>query len=702
MSMGQVCVERTIAGRTLKIETGRLGRQAAGSAVVTYGDSVIMAAVVTGPPRPGIDFFPLTVDYREKTYAAGKFPGGFFKREARPTQKEVLTMRMIDRPIRPLFPEAFKDEVLIQVMVLCVDQENDPDILAMIGASAALAVSQMPFEGPLAACRVGYIDEKLVLNPAQGDMEFSAMEMVVAGHADAINMIEVGASEVSEEVVAEAIELAREAVVEICEMIDELQEKAGQPKSWEPPPPKDDLMAELRGKFADKLGEGRQISGKLDRKAAIKSVYESAKAEYCPEDDPSPQYIWNEVRDLLDKIEGGIVADMVVNEGKRSDGRGPEDIRPIVCEVQMLPRVHGSALFQRGETQALCVTTLGTGRDEQIVDGLAEEYSKKFMLHYNFPPFCVGEVRRVGATSRREIGHGNLAEKALESVLPSPEKFPYTIRLVSEILESNGSSSMASTCAGCLALMDAGVPIKQPVAGISIGAFTSNGKQQLVVDILGEEDHFGDMDFKVTGTQRGITAIQLDLKARSISSETIAEALRMAKDARKSILKDMLAVLGAPREKTSEYAPRLLTMMINPEKIGKVIGPGGKYIKMIEAETGANLDISDDGTIVISCMNMEGAEHAVEMVETVTAEVKIGKIYSGRVSSIKDFGAFIELTPGQDGLCHISELDTEYVKSAADVVKIGEIVRVKVIAIDDQGRIKLSRKAVCLEEAAVQ
>jgi polyribonucleotide nucleotidyltransferase len=483
-------------------------------------------------------------------------------------------------------------------------------------------------------------------------------------------------------------------------MIKELQEKAGKPKTWEPPPSNDELRAELRSKFTGRLREARQISGKQDRYEAIKAVYDAAKTEYCPEDEPKPQYAWNDVRDLIDKIEEEIISAMVVDEGKRSDGRDPKDIRPIDCEVKILPRVHGSALFQRGETQSLVVVTLGTGRDEQIVDGLAEEYSKKFMLHYNFHPFCTGEVRRVGFTSRREIGHGNLAEKSLESVLPSPEKFPYTIRLVSEILESNGSSSMASTCAGCLALMDAGVPIKQPVAGISIGSFSKDGKEQLVVDILGEEDHFGNMDFKVTGTQRGITAIQLDLKARGISDATVVEALKLAKDARLQILKNMLAVLAAPRKDTSEYAPRLLTIKINPEKIGKVIGPGGKYIKMIEAETGANLDINDDGTVVISCLNMEGAERALEMVETVTAEVKIGKIYSGRVSSIKDFGAFIELTPGQDGLCHISELDTEYVKSASDVVKLGDTVRVKVIAIDDQGRIKLSRKAVCLEEAA--
>jgi len=702
MNMGLHAVERTIGGRTLRIETGRLGKQAAGTVVVTYADSVVLTAVVTGQPREGIDFFPLTVDYREKTYAAGKFPGGFFKREARPTQKEVLTMRMIDRPIRPLFPDGFKDEILIQAMVLSTDQQNDPDILAMISASAALAISQIPFEGPLGACRVGCIDGDLVLNPTTDQMEYSTMEMVLSGHKEAVNMVEVGSAEVSEQLVADAIKLGADAIVEICEMIDELREMAGKEKEWEPPAPTDELMSQLREKFTDKFREARSVPGKQDRYAAVKEVYETAKAEYCPVDEPQPEYPWLVVRELLDKIEGEIIAERVVKEGKRADGRGPEEIRDIECEVGILPRVHGSALFQRGETQAMCVTTLGTGRDEQIVDGLTEEYSKKFMLHYNFPPFCTGEVKRIGVTSRREIGHGNLAEKALQSVLPSPDKFPYTIRLVSEILESNGSSSMASVCAGCLALMDAGVPIKQPVAGISVGMFNHDGKSRLVVDILGEEDHFGEMDFKVTGTQRGITAIQLDLKARGLPHDRIVEALELAKRARLQILKKMLSVLPAPRESTSEYAPRILTTQINPEKIGKVIGPGGKYIKMMEAETGAKVEIGDDGTIVISCLDMAGAERALEMVEAVTAEVKIGKVYSGRVSSIKDFGAFIELTPGQDGLCHISELDTDYVKSAADVVKIGETVRVKVIAIDDQGRIKLSRKAAALEEAAAQ
>jgi len=525
------------------------------------------------------------------------------------------------------------------------------------------------------------------------------MEMVLAGHRDAINMIEVRANEVSEEVVTGAIEYGHRAIVQVCEMIKELQDRAGKPKEWTPPPPMDDLVHQLREKYRDRLKQARRMPGKQDRYAAVAEVYKAAKAEYLPEGVDPKTSRWPAAREILDAIEGEIIADMVVNGGIRSDGRDPNEIRPIECEVGVLPRVHGSALFQRGETQAICVTTLGTGRDEQIVDGLAEEYSKKFMLHYNFPPLCTGEIKRIGFTSRREIGHGSLAERSLEAVLPPVEKFPYTIRLVSEIMESNGSSSMASVCAGCLALMDAGVPIRQPVAGISIGMFEKDGKRQLVVDILGEEDHFGEMDFKVAGTQRGVTAVQLDLKGRGLPQEVVVETFELAREARVEILRTMLATLPAPRKQTSEYAPRILTMRINPEKIGKVIGPGGKYIKSIESETGATVEIEDDGSILISCIDMKGAERAMEMIEAVTAEVKVGKIYTGKVSSVKDFGAFVEVAPGQDGLCHISELDTEYVKSADNVVKIGDVVRVKVISIDDQGRIKLSRKAALLEEA---
>lgn len=697
--MEQHVLERTIAGRTLKLETGRIGKLAAGTVIVTYGETVVLGSAVTGPGRPGMDFFPLTADYREKTYAAGKFPGGFFKREARPTQKEILTMRMIDRPIRPLFPERFYDEVMLQTMVLAADQENDPDILAMISASAALSVSSLPFDGPVGACRIGYVDGKYVVNPTFAEMQFSTLELVAAGHRDGLNMIEVGSKELSEDVVAGAIELATQTVKEVVAFIQELADKVGTEKMIPTLPDTSDLKAGMTSKFGSRLREARKIAGKKDRQTALGEIKKEIKATYCPEDaDTPPEHGWGIVGDVLDALQGEIVSEMVVKDNLRSDGRGALELRQIEGEVGLLPRVHGSALFQRGETQALCVATLGTGRDEQIVDGLSEEYSKKFMLHYNFPPMCVGEVRRLGATSRREIGHGNLAEKALEWVLPSPDVFPYTIRLVSEIMESNGSSSMASVCSGCLALMDAGVPIRQPVAGISVGMFEHAGEEKLVVDILGEEDHFGLMDFKVAGTQRGITAIQLDLKGRMITQERIIETLQVAKDTRMKILKTMLTVLPAPRKETSPHAPRILTIKINPEKIGKVIGPGGKNIKMLEAETGARVEIEEDGTIRVSSTNMQAAEDAIAMIEAVTAEVKVGRVYNGKVSSVKDFGAFIELTPGQDGLCHISELDTEYVKSAADVVKIGEIVRVKVIAVDDQGRIKLSRKAVMMEE----
>lgn len=690
-------VQREIGGRTLTIETGKLAKQAAGSVVVTYGETVVYAGVVTGPAREGTDFFPLTVDYREKTYAAGKFPGGFFKREARPTNKEILTMRMIDRPVRPLFPKKFREEVLIQCMVLSVDQANDPDILAMIGASAALAISPLPFEGPTGACRVGYVNGEYVLNPTQQQMDLSTLEIVLAGHKDGINMIEVGAKEVPDEVVIRGIEFGAQTVKLVCDMIAELESLAGRPVEWIAPPDDSALLEDLRRKYGDRMRAARKTPGKQERYKAISAVFEAAKAEYCPENGEST-YEWSTVREYLDELQSEHLAEMILSEGVRPDGRGNTDIRNIDCEVGVLPRVHGSALFQRGETQSICVVTLGTSRDEQIIDGLAEEYSKKFMLHYNFPPICTGEVKRVGATSRREIGHGNLAEKALEAVLPTPDKFPYTIRLVSEIFESNGSSSMASVCGGCLALMDAGVPIRQPVAGISVGMVEQNGKHELIVDILGEEDHFGLMDFKVAGTQRGVTAVQLDLKARTLPQELLPRIFALTKQARLDILRRMLAALPSPRAAISRYAPRILTTKVSADKIGKVIGPGGKYIKSIEAETGATVEIDVDGSILIACLSMAGAERALEMIEAVTAEVKVGKIYSGRVSSIKDFGAFIEITPGQDGLCHISELDTGYVKSVEEVVKLGDSVRVKVIAVDDQGRIKLSRKAAMAEE----
>ncbi|RJP38001.1 MAG: polyribonucleotide nucleotidyltransferase [Phycisphaerales bacterium] len=697
--MEQTVVERRIGRHTLRLETGRLARQAAGCVVVRYADTVVLAAVVVGPPREGIDFFPLTVDYREKTYAAGKIPGGFFKREARPTQKEVLTMRAIDRPMRPLFPKGYHDEVLIQAMCLSTDQENDPDVLAQIGAAAAVSISSVPFDGPVASVRVGLVDDEYVLMPTLSELEFSPLEMILSGHRDGLNMIEVAANELPEETVLGAIEFGHAAIREICDMIQELQDRAGKQKVWiDPAPDTDALMERLRQRVSGPLREARRIAGKQERNNAINEIYKAVLDELAPRDAVNPEFSRNTIRECIDKIEEGIVRDMVLYENIRSDGRGLTEIRPITCEVGVLPRVHGSALFQRGETQSLVTVTLGTGRDEQIVDGLTEEYSKKFMLHYNFPPLCTGEVKRVGAVSRREIGHGALAEKSLETILPSPEDFPYTIRVVSEIMESNGSSSMASVCGGTLALMDAGVPIRQPVAGISIGLFRDDKSHKLVVDILGEEDHFGDMDFKVAGTQRGVTGIQLDLKTRGLTMDIIEETFKAARQARLDILRKMLSTIKAPRPQISEYAPRILTMKIDPDKIGKVIGPGGKGIRALEADTGARIEIESDGTILISCLEMQGAEAAKAAIEAMTESVQVGRIYVGKVISTKDFGAFIEVAPGQDGLCHISELSDEYVRSVGDVCQIGDVLKVKVIAVDDQGRVKLSRKAVLLEE----
>lgn len=693
-------VERKIGSRTLRIETGKLGKQAAGTAVVSYGDTVVLVACVTSDPRPGIDFFPLTCDYREKTYAAGKFPGGFIKREGRPTTKEILTMRLMDRPHRPLFPKGFMDEVLIQAMVLSADPEVDPDILAMIGTSASLAISPIPFDGPIGAVRIGRVGGELIINPSPEQLDASEMELVVAGHSGGVNMIELKGMEVDEGVVLAGIDLAYQQVKTICEAIGELVGLCGKPKEWTPPPSTDGLKQRLRDRAGDRIRTARQIAGKQERNKTIDAIYSEILDEFCPEGADSLEFDRSTVRSCLDEVEGEIIAAMVLDSGKRSDGRGPTDIRPISCEVGVLPRVHGSALFTRGETQSLVTVTLGTGRDEQFVDGIMDEYSKKFMLHYNFPPFCVGEVRRVGPVSRREQGHGNLAEKSLEGVLPSPEDFPYTVRVVSEILESNGSSSMASVCGGTLALMDAGVPMIRPVAGISIGGFHDGGRRTLVVDIIGEEDHFGDMDFKVSGTQRGITGIQLDLKDSRIERELIAETLELAKQARLDILRKMLQTLPRPRADVSRYAPRLLTIKIDPEKIGKVIGPGGKGVKGIEAATGASVDIAEDGTITLSCSNLEGAEAAKSMIEAMTDEVKVGTVYTGKVVGVRDFGAFIEIVPGQDGLCHISELSADYVRDVNEVCKVGDTMRVKVIAVDNQGRIKLSRKVIEMEQAS--
>jgi len=691
--MPVVTVEREIAGRTLTLETGKTAKQAHGAVQVRYGDTVVLCTVLSAPPTRDIDYFPLFVEYRENQYAAGKVPGGWFKREGRPSTKEVLTCRMIDRPIRPLFPDDFKNEVQIQCMVLSTDNLNDPDIMAMIGASAALTISPAPFQGPIGVARVGYVDGEFVINPIHPDLEKSDMDLVVVGPAEAVNMLELGGKEVAEDIVAEGIAKGFEACREIVGLIKELAGKVQVNKTYEPTPIPPELKDIVLEKYGERIRQAKQIAGKVERGEAFSAIQAEALAEICPEEAEENKFEPAEVKEALYKVEGKIQRELIL-QGIRPDGRKVDEVRPLTIEVGVLPRTHGSALFARGETQALVTTTLGSPRDQQIVDGLLDEYKKKFMLHYNFPPFSVGEIRPIRGPGRRDIGHGALAEKSLQCILPDGEQFPYTIRIVSDILESNGSTSMATTCGGSLSLMDAGVPIKSPVAGISIGMVSDGEDYVLLTDILGEEDFHGDMDFKVAGTEKGITGIQLDLKARCLPHDRVVEALERARQARLHILAEMSKVIGQPRKDLSQYAPRMLSIKIDPDKIGKVIGPGGKTIKGIQEKTGATIDIEDDGTIYIASAQDGDAEAAKKTIEGLTAEAEVGKIYTGKVVSIRDFGAFIEILPGQDGLCHVSELDNTYVKNVTDVVNMGDTVEVKVIAVDDQGRIKLSRKAV--------
>ena len=690
-------VEREIGGRILSLETGKVAKQAHGAVMVQYGETVVLATVLTAPSTREIDFFPLYVDYRENQYAAGKVPGGFFKREGRPSTKEILTMRLIDRPIRPLFPADFMNEVQIQCMVLSTDQENDPDTLAVIGASASLALCPAPFQGPVGIARIGYIDGKCVINPTHKQLETSAMELVVAGPSDAINMIEMGANEVSEKVVAEGTALGFDVCKQVIEMINELASKVEVKKDYEPTPLPEDLKKMVEKKYGDRIRQAKQIPGKTDRGDAMTILRDELLAEVCPEGVEEPQYTPGQVKEAFYKVEGKVQRELILS-GTRPDGRRIDEVRQLGIDVAVLPRTHGSAIFSRGETQALVTTTLGTPRDVQIIDGLQEEYSKKFMLHYNFPPFSVGEIRPIRGPGRREIGHGALAEKSLDPVLPKVEAFPYTVRVVADIMESNGSTSMATVCGATLSMMDAGVPIKAPVAGISIGMVSDGDRYILLTDIVGEEDFHGDMDFKVAGTKNGITGIQLDMKARGIPQDRIVLTLEQAKTARLHILAEMAKVMPAPRAEINRYAPRMLTIKINPEKIGKVIGPGGKMINKIQEQTGATIDIEEDGTIFIACVDGAGAEAARNAIEALTEEVQIGRVYSGKVVSIREFGAFVEIMPGQDGLVHVSELDEKFIKNVNDACQVGDTLKVKVIAIDDQGRVKLSRKAVMKDE----
>jgi len=677
---------------TVTLETGEIARQAGGAVLVSMDDTVVLATVVAQPtPKPGQDFFPLTVDYIEKVYAAGRIPGGFFKREGRPSEKETLTSRLIDRPIRPLFPEGFTNEVQIIVTVMSSNPEVDPDIPALIGASAALAISGLPFNGPIGAARVGYIDGQYVLCPTLSQVKESHLNLVVAGTAAAVLMVESEARQLSEEVMLGAVVFGHEQMQTAIKTINELVEVAGKPEwEWQAEPKDEALIAKVAQMAEAELREAYKITQKQARTLKTREITNKVVAALTEGDAPADA---NTVKNHLFDLEATIVRNHILNGEPRIDGRDTRTVRPIAIRNSVLPRTHGSALFTRGETQALVVATLGTGRDEQIMDMLQGEYRERFMLHYNMPPFATGETGRVGTPKRREIGHGRLAKRALVAVLPTPEEFGYSMRVVSEITESNGSSSMASVCGGSLALMDAGVPLKAHVAGIAMGLIKEGNRFAVLTDILGDEDHLGDMDFKVAGTRDGVTALQMDIKIQGITKEIMQVALAQAKEARMHILGLMQASMSSHREEVSTFAPRMITMKINPEKIRDVIGKGGAVIRALTEETGAVIDIEDDGTITIASVSADAAQAAKKRIEDITAEVEVGRIYEGTVLRLLDFGAIISLLPGKDGLLHISQIANERVNAVADYLKEGQIVKVKVIETDDKGRVRLSMKA---------
>jgi polyribonucleotide nucleotidyltransferase len=690
-------VEIDLHGRRLSIETGRMAKQAGGSALVHYGDTVVLVTAVAAPePRENIDFFPLTVDYQEKTFAAGKIPGGFFKREGRPTEKEVLTSRLCDRPLRPLFPAGFRCETQVIATVLSYDKENDPDVLAMIGASAALEISDIPFNGPIAGVRVGRVNGNLVLNPTASQIAEGDLQLILAGSRDALVMVEGGARMLSEDVILDALYFGHRELQPILDMQAELRRAVGKPKRTVVPPTVDQKLAErVRELAAAAISKALETAGKHERNQAVRQARADVLAALAPEFPDRER----EIKQIFEHAHEEIVRSMIVGERRRIDGRGLADIRAISCEVQVLPRTHGSALFTRGETQALVVATLGTSSDEQRIDSLMGDSYKKFMLHYNFPPFSVGEVKFLRSPGRREIGHGALAERAVSAVLPDDTQFPYTIRVVSEILESNGSSSMASVCGSSLALMDAGVPIKGPVAGIAMGLIREGDEIRVLSDILGDEDHLGDMDFKVAGTSEGVTAVQMDIKIGGVTREIMRDALYQAREGRLHILHAMRAALATARTDVSSYAPRIVTLKIRQDRIRDVIGPGGKVIRGIIEETGVKIDVEDDGTIYIASTDEPAMQKAVEWIHRLTAEAEVGKIYKGTVKKIMDFGAFVEILPGTDGLVHISQLAPERVARVRDVLNEGDEVMVKVLEVDKTGKIRLSRKDALSAEA---
>jgi len=683
--------ETEIGGRNLIIESGRVAQQALGAVTVRYADTVILATVVVSEEPRDQDWFPLFVEYRQKAYAAGKIPGGFFKREGRPGEKEVLSARLVDRPIRPLFPKGYMNEVQIIISVLSADQENDADILGMIGASTVLCLSGCPFQGPIGAVRMGRLGGEFVVNPTFSKLDDSDLDIVIAGTRESIIMVEGRAKEIPEEILLRAMEASRPILDKVIQIQEDLISACGKPKmSFEIPTPDEELIAEVRELASEEISRINTIAVKEQRQDALAALVNSVIEELL-ERFPERE---KEIKEALLELEKADLRQKIIEKEQRIDGRKVDEIRPINCEVSFLPRTHGSALFTRGQTQSLAVTTLGTKMDEQKIDALEGESWKSYMLHYNFPPFSVGEVRPIRGPGRREIGHGALAERAIEPVIPADEVFPYTIRIVSDILESNGSSSMATVCAGSLSLMDAGVPVKAAVAGVAIGLVKEDDKVVLLSDILGVEDHLGDMDLKATGTRAGITAVQMDLKISGISLELVGQALERARQGRLAILDIMDETISAPRAELSEYAPRILTLQIDPEKIGDVIGPGGKVIRKITEETGAQIDIDDDGTITIACVDSEGGQRALEIIKQLTADVEIGQVYTGKVKKITGFGAFVEILPGKEGLVHISQLERHRVARVEDVVNLGDEIQVKVLEIDDAGKIRLSRRAL--------
>jgi polyribonucleotide nucleotidyltransferase len=684
---------------TVTLETAEIARQAGGAVMVTMEDTVVLATVVGAKnAKPGQDFFPLTVDYQERTYAAGRIPGGFFKREGRPSEKEILTSRLIDRPLRPLFPDAFYNEVQVVCTVMSCNPEIDPDIPAMLGASAAMAISGIPFAGPIGAARVGYINGQYVLCPTKTELQSTQLDLVVAGTEGAVLMVESEAQRLSEEIMLGAVVFGHDQMQVAIKAINELVEAAGKPEwDWQAPAKNEPLIARVAELAEAELREAYRITSKQARTQKTREITAKTIAALTQGVDNPPDS--NLVGNTVFELEAKIVRSQILNGEPRIDGRDTRTVRPIVVRNGVLPRTHGSALFTRGETQALVVATLGTGRDEQIIDALQGEYRDRFMLHYNMPPYATGETGRVGTPKRREIGHGRLAKRALLAVLPSPEEFGYSMRVVSEITESNGSSSMASVCGGSLALMDAGVPLKAPVAGIAMGLIKDGGRFAVLTDILGDEDHLGDMDFKVAGTEDGITALQMDIKIQGITKEIMQVALAQAKEARLHILEKMMSSMAGPRQEVSNFAPRMIHMKINPEKIRDVIGKGGAVIRALTEETGCVIDIEDDGSITISSVNADAAQVAKKRIEDITAEVEVGKIYEGTVLRLLDFGAIVSLLPGKDGLLHISQIATERVNAVSDYLKEGQLVKVKVIETDDKGRVRLSMKAIAAEAA---